>query len=276
MNRLRASVADLQEVNRLKDEFVAVVSHELRTPLTVISGAIKTLVRYGATVSSDDRQVLITSADRASDRLRALIEQLLTASRLEHLTIESQAIELAAVASAVAADFGPATDRLQIRVSPELPRVLGDPALVQRILSNLVDNALKYSPPDSRVSVDARAESRDVVVSVRDQGPGIPEDAQSRVFERFFQVDSSSTRSVGGVGLGLYISRSLAEQIGGSLQLESSNERGSVFALTLPIAEPSTDVTSTAERMSCARGGRRTPNAPIRSPDGPSGARQPS
>jgi signal transduction histidine kinase len=237
LTRLRQSLDELQEMNRLKDEFVGVVSHELRTPLTVISGAVKTVRRPEVELSVADRDGLLESAERAADRLRGLVEQLLSAARLEqaHTSRRRAPVRIAAIARAVAseADLRAGKPRLRVRMPEDLPLVHSDEGVIQRILGNLVDNALKYSGPDSVVAIDARIEGNEVIISVRDEGPGIPDEARERIFDRFFQGDSSTTRSSGGVGLGLYICRRLAEEIDARLWLVRSDERGSVFSLAL-------------------------------------------
>ncbi len=116
----------------------------------------------------------------------------------------------------------------------QLPFLLSDPVKLHQIVSNLVDNALKYSPPGSTVTIRGVRRGSDVVVLVQDDGGGIPPEQQDRIFDRFYQVDQSSTRSVGGTGLGLYICRKLADALGGSLTLERSDESGSVFAVSIP------------------------------------------
>jgi signal transduction histidine kinase len=113
-----------------------------------------------------------------------------------------------------------------------------DEAKVHHILSNLVENALKYSPPDTRVTVRATTTGDGILVTVEDEGPGIPAESQDRVFERFYQVDSSITRSVGGTGLGLYICRKMADAIGARLWLDRSGPDGSAFCLFVPRTPP--------------------------------------
>ena len=125
-----------------------------------------------------------------------------------------------------------------VRIDPDLPRIRSDEGKVHQILSNLVENALKYTPPDTHVSIVADPAVGGIIVSVIDQGAGIPEEHRDRIFERFYQVDGSATRKVGGTGLGLYICVKMAETLGGRLWLARSDERGSVFSLFLPEEPP--------------------------------------
>ena len=125
-----------------------------------------------------------------------------------------------------------------VRIDPNLPRIRSDEGKVHQILSNLAENALKYTPPDTCVGIAADPAVGGIIVSVTDQGEGIPEEHRERIFERFYQVDGSATRKVGGTGLGLYICMKMAETLGGRLWLASSDEGGSVFSLFLPEVPP--------------------------------------
>ncbi len=240
--RLEGSLAHMTELNRLKDDFVAVVSHELRTPLTSIQGYIKTLIQLSDELGEEQRRSFLEAADRQSDRLRRLIEQLLIVGRLEShvepLTVSP--LSLGQLTRHVVDELRPLAHghTFDVRLSPNLPLVETDEAKVHQILTNLIENALKYSPPDTRITIRGREEAAGVAVSVEDEGPGIPPDSQERVFERFYQADQSTTRSVGGTGLGLYICKKLAENIGARLWLERSGRDGSEFRLLIPFTPP--------------------------------------
>jgi signal transduction histidine kinase len=235
---LADSVDRLTELNRLKDDFVAMVSHELRTPLTSIKGYVKTLLRPEIEIEPDQQQSFLASIDGQTDRLCRLIDDLLVVSCLESGTDELHMlpVSLSDVAVQVVNDLDDrATGRtIAIRMD-KLPIVMTDASKVQQIISNLVENALKYTPAGSRVVVTGSVDVDGVVVSVEDDGRGIPRDFHERIFDRFVQVDTTSTREVGGAGLGLYICRRLARAIGGQLRLERSDEHGSVFTLRLPL-----------------------------------------
>jgi signal transduction histidine kinase len=249
VERLEAALQQEKELSRMKDDFVAVVSHELRTPLTSIQGYLKTLLQLGPDLGDEQRRSFLEAADRQSERLRRLIEQLLAVAKLEaHVEpVTLSFVSLAQVADNVVVDLRPSAHghTFDLRFPAELPHVETDDAKVHQILSNLVENALKYSPPDTRVTV--RAEERDggVVIFVEDEGRGIPPEAHAQIFDRFFQVDGSATRSVGGTGLGLYICKKTSETIGGRLWLERSTSEGTTFCLWLPFRpamEPATPV----------------------------------
>lgn len=235
---LRASLDHQRELNRLKDDFVGVVSHELRTPLTSIQGYVKTLLQLSPDLPDEQRRTFLEAADRQSDRLRRLIEQLLVVGRLDS-HVEPLSLSWVDIQDVVGHVVDELTPRAQghafdLRIATDLPRVQTDEGKLHQILSNLVENALKYAPADTRVTVTADPAVRGVAISVFDEGPGIPVEAHERIFERFYQVDQSATRRVGGTGLGLYICRRMAETLGARLWLARSDGTGSEFALFVP------------------------------------------
>ncbi|HEX2069771.1 MAG TPA: HAMP domain-containing sensor histidine kinase, partial [Actinomycetota bacterium] len=232
--------AELEELNRLKDDFVAMVSHELRTPLTSIKGSVKTLVALGQNLPEQDRASLLEAVDRKSDHLHTLIERLLVVSRLEAGRQEDKVshtrVGLGAVCAEVLLDLKPSIgDRyFNVDFDPPVVEVETDMEKVHQIISNLVENALKYSYPRSDITLRCRVEPGAAVFSVEDHGPGIHPAARERLFDRFYQVDQSRTREVGGIGLGLYISRSLARALGGELWLDENYSAGCRFCLRIP------------------------------------------
>lgn len=231
---------ELEQLNRLKDDFVAMVSHELRTPLTSIKGSVKTLVELGRNLPEQDRASLLEAVDRKSDHLHTLIERLLVVSQLEAGRQEDEAsytrVGLGAVCAEVLLDLKRSIgDRyFNVDFDPPLVEVETDKEKVHQAISNLVENALKYSYPRSDITLRCRVESGAAVFSVEDHGPGIPPAARERLFDRFYQVDQSRTREVGGIGLGLYISRSLARALGGELWLDENYSAGCRFCLRIP------------------------------------------
>ena len=238
VSRLEEALETEKELSRMKDDFVAVVSHELRTPLTSIQGYIKTLLQLGPDLGEEQRRSFLEASDRQSGRLRRLIEQLLAVARLESqvepLTFSYSSVEQVAQRVVDELRVSAHGHTFDLRFPAGLPLINTDEEKVHQVLSNLVENALKYSPPDTRIAV--RAEERDggILIRVEDEGRGIPREAHDRIFDRFYQVDSSATRSVGGTGLGLYICRKTAETLGGRLRLERSGPEGTVFSFWLP------------------------------------------
>ena len=250
INELEESLEHLTEMNRLKDDFVASVSHELRTPLTSIQGYVKTLLRPDAKFEPDQQRAFLETVDRQSNRLYRLIEDLLAVSRIESNTDATMKtiVSLRQVTEEV-------IDEVRGRIKEPLVEldfeeellVETDGGKVHQIFSNLVDNALKYGGKDSMVRVHGRRDGDGAVVSVADEGSGVPEDLQDRIFDRFYQVDQSATRAVGGAGLGLYICRRLAEAIGGRVWLERTGPSGSVFSVWIPTSTPGATVQSVSQ-----------------------------
>jgi signal transduction histidine kinase len=249
--QLQTSLDQEKELNRLKDDFVAMVSHELRTPLTSIQGYVKTLLQLSPELSEAQRHSFLEAADRQGDRLRRLIEQLLVVGRLDSHT-ESPAIarvDLGQLVEHVVDELAPRANghAFDVRIAAGLGAVMTDESKVHQILSNLVENALKYSPERTRICVVAEPGVKGLVVSVTDEGPGIPPEAREKIFDRFYQVDQTATRRVGGTGLGLYICRRMAEAIGGRLWLARSDEGGSAFSLFIPSAPPASGAATPSE-----------------------------
>ena len=242
LERLERALAHETEMGRLKDEFVATVSHELRTPLTNVQASVKTLLRRDVRFTPAEQHEFLLAADRHTERLKRLIEDILFAARVETeepLSRPTQEIGLAGLIARLVEDeaYGEGRERIDVVISDTVPPVRGIEEDVYRILRNLIDNALKYSPEKERVTVIVGVDADGVVVRVRDRGQGIEPDQRDRIFDRFYQVDQSDTRRVGGVGMGLYICRRAAERLGGRIWLEESDASGSVFAVRLPTAD---------------------------------------
>lgn len=257
IGELEDSLAHLTEMNQLKDDFVASVSHELRTPLTSIRGYVKTLLRPDAHFSPDETEAFLETIDRQSQRLHRLIEDLLVVSRIESASPEDdlvQEISLAELTTEVIDELrGKLDDRkVTVTLDDHIPLIETDPGKLHQILCNLIDNAVKYSPAGAPLDIEAHTQGAGVTITVRDSGPGIDEEAQEKIFERFYQVDQTATRKVGGAGLGLYICRKLAGALGGRLWLESSDASGSEFSLWIPTmgaTRPTLDLAEELKRL---------------------------
>jgi signal transduction histidine kinase len=236
--RLEESLAHLTEMNQLKDDFVSSVSHELRTPLTSIQGYVKTLLRPDVEFLPEQKTQFLETINRQSERLRQLIEDLLVVARLESKreapVVTTMSLRHLALQVIDELRSRGSSHTLHLRLGEDLPPIRTDSGKVHQIISNLVDNAIKYTPERTRITIAGRLSRDGIIVSVEDEGPGISVDKQGQIFDRFFQVDQSSTRSVGGTGLGLYICRKLADSIGAQVWLERSDPSGSVFSVSLP------------------------------------------
>jgi signal transduction histidine kinase len=249
LEKEKDTVARLKEVNRLKDNFVAVASHELRTPLTSIIGYVKTLRRPEFEQNPALREEFLGSVERQADRLVQLVENLLTTSQVEHgqgrVSVSSFTFD-DAVHRAVES-MGARGRRVDVLV-PAGIRLLSDRQPIELVLSNLVDNALKFSPQGGRCVVEASEADGWVEFSVRDQGVGIPPDEIGRIFERFYQVDSSLTRSFGGIGLGLSLVKDLVQLLGGTIQVTSVVGDGATFTVRIPLVHAAAAVEPSMSR----------------------------
>jgi signal transduction histidine kinase len=239
----RALVERLRESDRLKDDLLAAVSHELRTPLAGMLGALATLSAREGQLTDPQRQELVDMAVRQGDRLKVQIEQLLLAARLErsgHEPAERPVVDAAAVArDALAAARAAYPARRFLFSAREVLPVRAVAEAILQVLGNLLDNAAKHAPDKTPIRLEATRAGALAVLAVEDTGPGVPEADRERIFERFTQLDSGATRQAGGVGLGLYIARQLANAQGGELLLVDPAQpgQGARFELRLPMAE---------------------------------------
>jgi signal transduction histidine kinase len=238
--RQHGTLDRLRELDRLKDEFIAVTSHELRTPLASVYGAAMTLQRQE--LDPEQRESMLGVIYRESARLARLVDQVLWASRLESgrvtTTIEScDPVELVEEVVEAEQTHMPTGLSLTIAADEPAPRVAADGEKVKQVLTNLIDNAVKYSTEGGGIEVSLQAANDLVRFSVRDDGLGIPLVEQQRIFDKFHRLDPNMTRGVGGTGLGLYICRELVDQMNGRIWVTSREGEGSTFAFELPVAQ---------------------------------------
>jgi signal transduction histidine kinase len=238
--RMHSALNRLRELDRLKDEFIAVVSHELRTPLASVYGAAMTLER--PELDDPQREAMLGIVYRESARLARLVDQVLWASRLgsghdettiERLDAGGLALEVVDTARA----HLPPEHELVLSFDPPLPPCAGDGEKVKQVLFNLVENAVKYSPDGGRIDVRLEPVNGSLRFTVRDEGLGIPAAEQRRIFEKFHRLDPNLRRGVGGTGLGLHICHELVQHMNGRIWVRSAEGEGSTFAFELPLAE---------------------------------------
>lgn len=234
-------VTEIRRLESLRKDFVANVSHELRTPVTAIRSAAETL----RDVAVNDAQALPSFADiiaRNAERLGRMVDDLLELSRIESREIKLvlQSIDFGDFASQVVALFHERASKrrqvFELLVPDDLPRVKGDRHALDHVLTNLIDNAVKYSGERSVIRVTATEAGESVVVRIEDTGPGIAEEHLSRLFERFYRVDIGRSREQGGTGLGLSIVKHLVEAMGSQISVESTVGVGTRFSFSLPKA----------------------------------------
>ncbi|MFI7688719.1 ATP-binding protein [Nonomuraea sp. NPDC049655] len=228
----------LAEADRMRTALLAAVSHDLRTPLASAKAAVESLGSTEVAWSERDRSELLATAKESLDKLDRLVANLLDMSRLQAgvLGVSAQPLALEEIVPRAIDDLGPLRDRVEGDVSVELPDVLADPALLERVLVNLMSNAVRFSPPGRTVLVTASGHGDHVEIRVMDRGPGIPPEAHDRVFQPFQRLGDRDNHS--GVGLGLALSRGLAEAMGGTLVPDETPGGGLTMILTLPVAAP--------------------------------------
>jgi two-component system phosphate regulon sensor histidine kinase PhoR len=230
-------------LERIRRDFVANASHELRTPLTSIRGFVEAL-EDGAAADPENARRFLGKIHTHADRMTTLVEDLLELSRLESGDREPEwdATQPAEVAGAVTASLAGLASRKDIRLrhlDRSAPEIRTDAERLRRILENLVDNAIKYTPEGGHVDVTTSpGPDGSARIEVADDGPGIPPEHLARVFERFYRVDKARSRELGGTGLGLSIVKHLAESVGASVSVESEPGKGARFYVTLPASLP--------------------------------------
>jgi two-component system phosphate regulon sensor histidine kinase PhoR len=235
-----SDVTESARYQELRKEFVANVSHELRTPLTMIRGYLETL-EDGAIRDPEKGPEFLGIITKHARLLSNLVDNLLDLSRLEGQGLGKRVrVDLAALVERVVDLRRPSAEKkgqgLDAIVAPDVPDVLGDADYLERAVSNLVDNAVKYTPEGGSIRITASRRGAQVAVQVSDDGIGIPESDLPRIFERFYRVDKSRSRDMGGTGLGLAIVKHVIQSHGGTIEVESALGKGSTFRVLLPPA----------------------------------------
>jgi two-component system sensor histidine kinase KdpD len=235
LSEVAETASELAETDRARTALLNAVSHDLRTPIASAKAAVSSLRSDDVDWSEQDRQELLSNADSALDRLTALVTNLLDLSRLQAgaLSISAHPIGLDDVVSR-ALQAGTAGDRVELDVPPELPAVIADAGLLERVVANVIENALRYSPAGERVRVAASAHADMVELRVVDRGPGIPAEARPAVFEPFQRRDDGAVSTGAGVGLGLAIARGFVEAMHGVISLEDTPGGGLTVSIAMP------------------------------------------
>lgn len=235
----RTTVEELRRLSALRADFVSMVSHELRSPMAAVIGSAKTLQQRWRELTPEQRESFLGLIDHETNRLAELVGDVLDTSRIESgsFSYRFADVDVAELIqqSAAAAQSGQDEVRINANVHRPLPPVRGDRERLRQVFTNLIDNAVKYSPAGTDVEVNAFADNGRINVEVRDRGPGVAREHQTLIFEKFGRVTGEHAKP--GTGLGLFIARSIALAHGGTLEVHSVPPEGATFALTLP-AEP--------------------------------------
>lgn len=231
-----------KEIDQMKSDFISLVSHELRTPLTSIIGFVSFILDGKAGTINDRQRNSLTRVQRQSKRLAALINDLLDISRIEsgRIQMEQTPISILDIVTQRIEEIRPQADEKSIQLdmtAPEsVPQIFGDEARMGQVFTNLIGNAIKFTPNNGEVSVKVEADGNLLHVEVIDTGPGIPPEERQKIFDKFYQLSDISTRQQGGSGLGLSISKSIVEAHGGKLWIDDGNQgKGSNFQFVLPL-----------------------------------------
>jgi len=235
---LERKVIEYEELNKMKTDLLATVSHELRTPLATIKGYSTMMLDYFARLNTSEKHDYLKSIDHSTDRLALLVDNLLDTSRMEagllklerHPTSITKLIDTATTEARVRAT----RHYIVTRLKKDLPRVNLDAKRIRQVLDNLINNAVKYSPQGTEVTISASKDGNEVLVCVADHGTGIPPEELTNIFDRMYRIEQRLYSGVDGLGLGLYICRRLVEAHGGSIWVESELGKGSTVFFTLP------------------------------------------
>ena len=230
----------LQKLDQIKSEFVSLVSHEFRAPLTNMRGALELMGDSCITANSTcNRMLRVVNAE--VDRLGRLVEDVLNVSRIEagELKLTSKEVDVAQVVNQVLDEFAArhASRKLHTHLTSSPVFLWADRDRLHQVISNLIDNAVKYSPENGEVIVSIERHGEEGVVSVSDNGPGIPAEEQPRLFQKFSRLDSRDDKETYGYGLGLYLSRRLIEAMSGRIWVESKPGHGTTFHFALPLTK---------------------------------------
>ncbi len=238
--RAEKKVVEYEELDRLKSNLLSTISHELRTPLAIIKGYSTMLLDYDRRLRQDEKGQYLESIDRATDRLTELVDGLLDMSRLEAglLKLNKQPTSISKLVreAVTEAQLRAPSHEIVTDLRKKLTRVNIDARRIRQVLDNILDNAIKYSAKGTRVVVQVSEEAgAKLLLSIADQGIGIPVEELPRVFDRMYRIEQRLTPEIGGIGLGLAICKGLVEAHGGRIWAESEEGKGSTFYFTLPI-----------------------------------------
>lgn len=234
--QIGVDISERKEIEQMKDEMISAVSHEMRTPLTAMLG----FTEYLQENEVDPAQLknYLNTIHKETERLKDLIGNFLDLQQIhaKMTTYRMRAVDVCLLINDAAGLFAldSCGERLIVKCPADLPPVKGDEARLHQVLTNIISNAIKYSPPDCRVTIGAETVGDQVVMWVQDEGNGIPPELQEKIFEKFYRIDNSDRRQMGGTGLGLALVREIVTAHGGRVWVKSEVGKGSTFFISLP------------------------------------------
>lgn len=239
LKRLEKETVEYKALIKFKSDLLSTVFHELRTPLAIIKGYSTMLVNYEEKLTPEEKREYLRSTDRATDRLSELVDHLLDMSRLDDGLLKLEMVDSSILKllrdAAAEAQLRTPRHKIVVSIGQRLPRVTADARRIRQVLDNLIDNACKYSAERTEVTVSARRRGKKLLISVTDQGIGIPANELQRVFDRMYRIEQRLSTKAVGMGLGLAICKGLIEAHGGRIWMESEQGKGSTCFFTLPL-----------------------------------------
>jgi PAS domain S-box-containing protein len=238
VDELARANTELQKLDQMRSEFVSLVSHQLRAPLTNVSGAVQR-IRDDCEIIKPECIQMLDIIDQQNAHLNRMVQDILETARIEagELTIHSEPISVIPLVQQVINQIRARSARRSIHMhdKPGLPMAYADRDRITEIITNLMDNADKYSSPNGDIFVEVAANQSEVILSVRDTGPGVSDKDLERIFDKFYRTDSSDSQTAYGYGLGLYVCRQLVEAQGGRIWAENYPDGGLMFSFSLPV-----------------------------------------
>jgi len=235
------NITKQRQLETVRKDFVANVSHELRTPLSIIKGYAETLVDGHSDMPFADRDQFLRTIQKHAERLHCLLEDLLILSRLESKNpgLHRELVDMPKLVNGIVDEHRTRPQAVAhefvVTIDPILPEIMADPLKLTQVFDNLLGNALKYTPPRSIIRVALQKQNGELVISVEDNGPGIPPADLPHIFERFYRVDKGRSRETGGTGLGLSIVKHITQLHGGRIWVESELGKGTRFFMAFPL-----------------------------------------
>lgn len=231
-----------KEVDRMKTEFVSLASHQLRTPLTAIKWFLEMMLDGDVGEIPDEQKSFLEKVYESNEKMIELVNSLLNITRIEsgRLTVEPKPTKISDLLNEVVAKLKARADQKQMKVKlgevGTIPLVNLDPKLISNLYENLLENAIKYSPVGSNINISVSVKNKFLISSIQDEGPGIPQSEQNKIFEKFFRGSNIVKQNPDGTGLGLYICKAIVESSGGKIWLTSIEGKGTTFFFSLPLS----------------------------------------